>query len=199
MLPCKGDAEEPNKTRGYMTQKRFAAYLQHFDDATKAVGIGQRSDGTDAWRMLIVDGSRTHINADVFEWALDRRILMMVLPSHTTDRTQPCEEEAKEKARADKDAAKKAKADAKADAERTQMEQIWAANYDNAKTKVEKAGIITLIQQRAACMDDIKSANLTKNEYIALIWALKKECNAPSSTRKKLEDRYFEIVQELMK
>ena len=82
------------------------------------------------------------------------------------------------------------------------MEQIRAANYDNAKTKVEKAGIITLIQQRAACMDDIKSANLTKNEYNALIWALRKECNAPSSTRKmtkKLQDRHFEIVEEMMK
>ena len=96
-LPCgisvrgfpKGTKSTSNKI-GYMDIKTFGEYLEHFDQNTRG-DCGEREDGTQEWRMLVLDGHKTHVQQSHMDWALERRILIFVLPSHSSDRTQPCD------------------------------------------------------------------------------------------------------------
>ena len=41
------------------------------------------------WRLLIIDGHGSHVNMRFLEWALQQRILIAILPPHSTHRLQP--------------------------------------------------------------------------------------------------------------
>lgn len=43
------------------------------------------------WRLLIVDGHSSHINLAFIEKALEKKVLILVLPPHLTHRLQPCD------------------------------------------------------------------------------------------------------------
>lgn len=75
---------------GYMKIDAFQQYLEFFDRNTKET-CGTRADGTPEWRLLLVDGHKTHVAYEACKWCADRRIFLFVLPSHTTDLTQPCD------------------------------------------------------------------------------------------------------------
>ena len=53
-----------------------------FENATKP-----KSDRTR--RLLLVDGHSSHVNMDFIDWADRHRIIIMILPPHTTHRLQP--------------------------------------------------------------------------------------------------------------
>lgn len=55
-----------------------------FDRETKA----KARNGRD-WRLLILDGHGSHVTLGFIEYCIKRRILVDVLPPHTTHRTQP--------------------------------------------------------------------------------------------------------------
>jgi hypothetical protein len=75
---------------GYMLKETFMEYLEFFDKNTK-VTCGIRPDGTPEWRLLLVDGHKTHVGYEACKWCNERRIFLFVLPSHTTDLSQPCD------------------------------------------------------------------------------------------------------------
>ena len=53
-----------------------------FENATKL-----KSDRTR--RLLLIDGHSSHVNMDFIDWADRHRIIIMILPPHTTHRLQP--------------------------------------------------------------------------------------------------------------
>ena len=40
-------------------------------------------------RLLLIDGHSSHVNMDFIDWADRHRIIVMILPPHTTHRLQP--------------------------------------------------------------------------------------------------------------
>ena len=57
-------------------------WLKHFDQHTKV-----RQKGT--WRMLVLDGHESHINAEFDEYCKANNIVPLCLPSHSSHLTQP--------------------------------------------------------------------------------------------------------------
>ncbi|KAF6517708.1 hypothetical protein HZS61_003269 [Fusarium oxysporum f. sp. conglutinans] len=57
-------------------------WLKHFDQQTKARQKGQ-------YRMLVLDGHESHINAEFNEYCKANKIIPLCLPSHSSHLTQP--------------------------------------------------------------------------------------------------------------
>lgn len=53
------------------------------DDKRTAISVGGQ------WRCLILDGHGSHVTYGFLKYAVDARIIVVGLPSHTTDFVQP--------------------------------------------------------------------------------------------------------------
>jgi hypothetical protein len=70
-------------TNGWSCNSLRLQWLQKvFDRHTKAKAGNRR-------RLLIVDGHSSHVNLKFIEWADNNRILVLILPPHSTHRLQP--------------------------------------------------------------------------------------------------------------
>ena len=67
---------------GWSNGEIFKIFLQHF-----LKFIPQRPNGQHA--LLVYDGHKSHINPEVIKWALEDKIVLFVLPAHTSHVTQP--------------------------------------------------------------------------------------------------------------
>ena len=59
------------------------SWLESFNKCTK------RNLASDQWRLLILDGHKSHIQGDFWQYALDNKILLLCLPPHTSHYLQP--------------------------------------------------------------------------------------------------------------
>jgi hypothetical protein len=67
---------------GWTNNKLGLAWLKRFHQATKAKA-GR------SWRLLICDGHGSHMTMEFLTYAIRKRILIMVFPSHSTHTLQP--------------------------------------------------------------------------------------------------------------
>ena len=71
--------------RGYFTDEGFEAYIDFLVDESKE---GIPNDGR--WRILVVDGYGSHTMVPtVLQKLLDRKIICVSMPSHTSHELQP--------------------------------------------------------------------------------------------------------------
>ncbi|EUC56342.1 DDE superfamily endonuclease, partial [Rhizoctonia solani AG-3 Rhs1AP] len=73
-------AASPN---GWTDNELGLSYIKAFDEWTTE----KSSDGQ--WRCLILDGHGSHLTYEFLQYAHDARIIIVGLPSHTTDFLQP--------------------------------------------------------------------------------------------------------------
>jgi hypothetical protein len=57
-------------------------WLSHFDRHTKASQVG-------AYRLLILDGRKSHFNQDFKDYCLENKILTLCMPPHSLHIVQP--------------------------------------------------------------------------------------------------------------
>jgi hypothetical protein len=67
---------------GWTNQKLGLAWLKRFDQFTKKKA--RRS-----WRLLICDGHGSHVTKEFLDYSIKNRIMVMVLPSHSSHTLQP--------------------------------------------------------------------------------------------------------------
>lgn len=67
---------------GWTDNNTGLEWLKHFDQYTKA-----RQKGS--WRLLVVDGHESHVNAGFNEYCKANNIIPLCLPSHSSHLTQP--------------------------------------------------------------------------------------------------------------
>lgn len=72
-----------SSSTGWSNNEIALAWLEQvFDRATKATARRK-------YRLLILDGHGSHVTPDFIEYANQRKILVMILPPHSTHRLQP--------------------------------------------------------------------------------------------------------------
>lgn len=58
-------------------------WIKHFHEVTKGIVMGGE------WRLLIIDGHRSHITVEFVEFCLSVNIITYCLPAHSTHLLQP--------------------------------------------------------------------------------------------------------------
>ena len=70
---------------GWTDQKLGAVWLQNdFDPATQDKAAGQ-------YCLLILNGYNSHCTFSFYNYAVNNKIMIICLPSHTTHALQPCD------------------------------------------------------------------------------------------------------------
>ena len=69
---------------GWSNSSIFQTYLQ-----THFLRYVQRQKGNHVLLVLLYDGSTTHINRELVEWALSEEVILFVLPPHSSHHLQP--------------------------------------------------------------------------------------------------------------
>ena len=72
---------KPTKN-GWTDNETGLEWLKHFDKHTR----GRRQG---AWRMLVLDGHESHVNAEFDEYCKENNIITICLPPHSSHLTQP--------------------------------------------------------------------------------------------------------------
>ena len=67
---------------GWTDNNTGLEWLRHFDWETKTRQKGQ-------WRMLVLDGHESHVNAEFDEYCKENNIISLCLPAHSSHLTQP--------------------------------------------------------------------------------------------------------------
>ena len=74
-----------NSLKGYTTDEIGLDWLQKFDAQTRTEVAGPTSE----YRLLLLDGHRSHYNLRFCEYAWDNRIILVSYPGHSTHLLQP--------------------------------------------------------------------------------------------------------------
>ncbi len=67
---------------GYSNDELAFKWLQHFEKNSRKTQIG-------VWRLLILDGYRSHLTYEFYKYAQKHKIELIALPPHSTNLTQP--------------------------------------------------------------------------------------------------------------
>ena len=69
-------------SNGWTTNETGLEWLQHFDEHSKFRRMG-------AYRMLVLDGHESHVNAAFEDYCKQNNIITLCLPAHSSHLTQP--------------------------------------------------------------------------------------------------------------
>jgi hypothetical protein len=69
-------------SNGWTTNETGLEWLQHFDEHSKSRRMG-------AYRMLVLDGHESHVNATFEDYCKQNNIITLCLPAHSSHLTQP--------------------------------------------------------------------------------------------------------------
>ncbi len=68
---------------GWSNSEIFRQYITAHLSKHIPGGIG------DEYTLLLYDGATSHVSASLIQWALSKKVILMVLPAHSSHLTQP--------------------------------------------------------------------------------------------------------------